>query len=37
LRTTRKPDSSEFPGMTTLSVAVVGSGPAGLYTAEALV
>src|SRR4029077_9050952 len=30
-------DSSEFSRMATLSVAVVGSGPAGLYTAEALV
>src|SRR6516165_3833385 len=36
LRTARKPDSSEFSRMATLSVAVVGSGPAGLYTAEAL-
>src|SRR5215831_15127988 len=36
LRTTRKPDSSETSRMATLSVAVVGSGPAGLYTAEAL-
>src|SRR5215472_6963430 len=31
------PDSAESEGMQTLQVAVIGSGPAGLYTAEALI
>jgi ferredoxin/flavodoxin---NADP+ reductase len=43
LRTNSKPDrgvlapGTESAGMKTLEVAVVGSGPAGLYTAEALI
>src|SRR6266851_1164894 len=36
-RTARGPDGGQSPAMDTLEVAVVGSGPAGLYTAEALI